>query len=191
MKQIKKDSFKSEVIDFKGVTVVDFYADWCGPCKILSPLMEELSRDNRDKGVQYVKINVDEEPELAGAFGVMSIPTVVFFNNGKITGQKVGVSSKEDYLALVKEAKKEPKEKSSGNKDVIVFTTPTCPYCHMVKDYLKEKKIAYREIDVSSDQSWAVKMVERSGQMGVPQLWIGDDTVVGYNPEQIDILTGK
>jgi thioredoxin 1 len=190
MKQIKKDSFKSEVMDFKGVTVVDFYADWCGPCQMLSPLMEEMSKSNKDKKVQFVKIDVDAEPELAGAFGVMSIPTVVVFNNGGIAGQRVGVAAKEEYLALITEAKKGPKA-TSGKKDVIVFTTPTCPYCHMAKDYLKKKKIDFREIDVSADQSWATKMVERSGQMGVPQIWIGNETIIGFNPEQIDMLAGK
>lgn len=191
MKQVKKDSFKSVVIDFKGVTVVDFYADWCHPCKILSPLMEEISKDNKDKDVQLVKINVDEEPELAGAFGVMSIPTVVFFKDGKIVNQRVGVSTKEDYLGLIKEAKETKKEKSGKNEEVMIFTTPTCPYCHMAKDYMKEKGIKYKEIDVSKDQAWAMKMVKRSGQMGVPQMWIGDQTVIGFNPTQIDMLTGK
>lgn len=191
MIQVKKDSFKKTVMDFKGVTVVDFYADWCGPCKMLSPLMEEMSKENRDKNVQFVKINVDEESELAGMFGVMSIPTVVFFKDGKIVTQKIGVSSKEDYLALVETSKKGSAAKRASGDEVIIFTTPTCPYCHMAKDYMKQKNIKYKEVDVSSDREWAIKMVKRSGQMGVPQLWIGDQTVVGYNPTQIDMLTGK
>ncbi|MFZ6034739.1 MAG: thioredoxin [Patescibacteria group bacterium] len=191
MIQVKKDSFKKTVMDFKGVTVVDFYADWCGPCKMLSPLMEEMSKENRDKNVQFVKINVDEESELAGMFGVMSIPTVVFFKDGKIVTQKIGVSSKEDYLALVETSKNGPAAKKASGDEVIIFTTPTCPYCHMAKDYMKQKNIKFREVDVSSDREWAIKMVKRSGQMGVPQLWIGDQTVVGYNPTQIDMLTGK
>lgn len=191
MIQVKKDSFKKTVMDFKGVTVVDFYADWCGPCKMLSPLMEEMSKENRDKNVQFVKINVDEESELAGMFGVMSIPTVVFFKDGKIVTQKIGVSSKENYLALVETSKKGPAAKKASGDEVIIFTTPTCPYCHMAKDYMKQKNIKYKEVDVSSDREWAIKMVKRSGQMGVPQLWIGDQTVVGYNPTQIDMLTGK
>ena len=73
-------------------------------------------------------------------------------------------------------------------KNVKVFSTPTCPYCHMAKDYLKEKKVPFEDIDVSQDQQQARQMVERSGQMGVPQLWIGDQIVIGFNKPVIDQL---
>ncbi len=189
MKQIHKDNFKSEVVEFKGVVIADFYADWCGPCKILSPLMENLDEKNKDKGMKFVKINVDEEQELAGLFGVMSIPTVIVFKDGKLVNQRVGVSSKEEYENLIQQAKSEPPARAKdGKNEIIVFTTPTCPYCHMTKSYLKEKHIEYKEIDVSRDQAWATKMVQKSGQMGVPQLWINGQTVVGFNKPQIDIL---
>lgn len=71
---------------------------------------------------------------------------------------------------------------------VKVFSTPTCPYCYMAKDYLTEKKVAFEDIDVSKDQTQAVAMVSRSGQMGVPQLWIDDEVVVGFNTRRIDEL---
>jgi len=73
-------------------------------------------------------------------------------------------------------------------KKVKVFSTPTCPYCHMAKDYLTDKKIAFEDIDVSQDQQQAQKMVERSGEMGVPQLWIDDQIVIGFNKPVIDML---
>jgi len=73
-------------------------------------------------------------------------------------------------------------------KKVKVFSTPTCPYCHMAKDYLTDKKIAFEDIDVSQDQQQAQKMVERSGEMGVPQLWIDDQLVIGFNKPVIDLL---
>ena len=73
-------------------------------------------------------------------------------------------------------------------KKVKVFSTPTCPYCHMAKDYLTDKKVAFEDIDVSQDQQQAQKMVERSGEMGVPQLWIGDQIVIGFNKPVIDLL---
>ncbi|MCL4364590.1 thioredoxin family protein [Patescibacteria group bacterium] len=73
-------------------------------------------------------------------------------------------------------------------KKVKVFSTPTCPYCFMVKAYLKEKNVAYEDVDVSVDQNEAIAMVQKSGQMGVPQLWIEDDIVVGFNKPVIDQL---
>ncbi len=189
MRQITKNNFKEEVINFQGVVVADFYADWCGPCKILSPMIEEMDKNNKDKEVKFIKVNVDEEQELAGLFNVMSIPTVIFFKDGKVVNQRVGVTTKEDYQNLVDQAKSNPAEKAkNGKKEVIIFTTPTCPYCHMTKDYLKQKNVTYKEIDVSRDQAWAIKMVQKSGQMGVPQLWIGDQTVIGFNRPQIDML---
>ncbi len=73
-------------------------------------------------------------------------------------------------------------------KKVKVFSTPTCPYCFMVKAYLKEKNVAYEDVDVSVDQNEAIAMVQKSGQMGVPQLWIEDDIVIGFNKPVIDQL---
>ncbi|OGK62084.1 NrdH-redoxin [Candidatus Roizmanbacteria bacterium RIFOXYB2_FULL_38_10] len=75
-------------------------------------------------------------------------------------------------------------------KKVKVFSTPTCPYCHMAKDYLKEKRIEFEDIDVSQDRSQAMQMVQKSGEMGVPQLWINDEVVIGFNKPVIDQLLG-
>lgn len=75
-------------------------------------------------------------------------------------------------------------------KKVKVFSTPTCPYCHMVKAYLKDKKIEFEDIDVSQDQKQAQIMVEKSNEMGVPQLWIEDEVVIGFNKPVIDNLLG-
>lgn len=182
------DSFKKEVIDQKGITVVDFYADWCGPCKILSPLLEELDKENKDKNVTYAKVNVDENQELAGMYGVMSIPTVVFFKDGKVVGKKIGVQSKEEYLKSVEKAKSyDPK---NMKREVTIFTTPTCPYCHMAKDYMKSKNIAFTDVDVSKDQKMAREMINKSGEMGVPQLWINDEVIIGFNKPAIDMALG-
>jgi len=76
-------------------------------------------------------------------------------------------------------------------KTLKVFSTPTCPYCHMAKDYLKNKKVSFEDIDVSQDQNQARAMVERSGEMGVPQLWINDEVVIGFNKPVIDQLLGS
>lgn len=74
------------------------------------------------------------------------------------------------------------------NKKVKVFSTPTCPYCHMAKSYLKEKNIDFEDIDVSVNEEQAVAMIQRSGQMGVPQLWIGDEVIIGFNKPAIDLI---
>lgn len=74
--------------------------------------------------------------------------------------------------------------------DVKVFSTTTCPYCTMAKDHLKSKGIPYEDIDVSRDHAQAIAMVQRSGQMGVPQLWIDDQVVVGFDRARIDTLIG-
>jgi glutaredoxin-like YruB-family protein len=75
-------------------------------------------------------------------------------------------------------------------KKVKVFSTPTCPYCHMAKAYLKDKKIAFEDIDVSRDRLQARAMVEKSGEMGVPQLWIDDEVIIGFNKPVIDQVLG-
>ena len=75
----------------KGVVLVDFYAEWCGPCKMLSPILEEISNETK-----IVKINVDEEEELSRKYGVMSIPTLILFKDGKDIDKKVGFMPKEE-----------------------------------------------------------------------------------------------
>ena len=75
-------------------------------------------------------------------------------------------------------------------KNVTIFSTPTCPYCVMAKRYLDDKKIEYKNIDVSADQVAAEKMFARSQQMGVPQLWIDDDVIVGFDRGRIDEILG-
>lgn len=102
MKQIQQTDFNKDVIQFKGTTLVDFYADWCGPCRMLSPILEEMSKENKDESVQFVKVNVDENRELAGAFNVMSIPTVVIIKDGKVVDQHIGVMPKDVYNNSIK-----------------------------------------------------------------------------------------
>ena len=73
---------------------------------------------------------------------------------------------------------------------VKVFSTPTCPYCHMAKDFLKSKNVEFEDIDVSQDRMQAMQMVQKSGQMGVPQLWIDGQVVVGFDTPRINQLLG-
>lgn len=91
-----EDNFKELVLDSTESVLVDFWATWCGPCQMLAPVLEELSGQ-----VKVVKVDVDENPQLAMAFQVSSIPTVISFQNGKALKKSVGVTSKEALLALL------------------------------------------------------------------------------------------
>ncbi len=91
--KITKETFEKEVLQSSGTVLVDFYADWCGPCKMLSPVLEELEKDRKD--FKLCKINVDEEGDLAGSYGVQSIPTLALIKDGKLIKTTVGFMPKE------------------------------------------------------------------------------------------------
>ena len=96
-KVVNKEEFKKVVIDSKEEVLVDFYADWCGPCKMLGPILDEISKDHT-----VYKVNVDNEPELAQNYGIMSIPCMIIFKDGKEVNRMVGLRSKSDILELLK-----------------------------------------------------------------------------------------
>jgi len=103
MLKINADQFQNEVLNQKGLVFVDFYADWCGPCKITSPIVEELA--NEVKEVKFVKVNVDENPDLASQYNIFSIPTFLIFKDGKVIHQFVGARGKEGFLSEIEKAK--------------------------------------------------------------------------------------
>lgn len=92
---ITQDVFQKEVLEHQGLVVVDFWAPWCGPCRVLSPIIEELAEELQGK-VKVAKVNVDENGEIASQYNVMGIPTIIFFKNGQMVDQHVGVLQKED-----------------------------------------------------------------------------------------------
>lgn len=100
---LSKDNFQKEVLDDKKIVFVDFYADWCGPCKITAPIIEGLSEEYKDK-IKFVKINVDNNQELASQYGIFSIPTFIIFKNGQIVNQFAGGRSKDDFDREIKKA---------------------------------------------------------------------------------------
>ncbi len=97
--KINKNNFEKEIMKSEKKVLLDFYADWCGPCRMVSPLVDEIADENS----QYLvgKINVDQEPELAQTFGVSSIPTLVVMKDGKIVSQSVGAMPKPQILAML------------------------------------------------------------------------------------------
>ena len=97
--KVNNDNFKSQVLENSKPVLVDFYADWCGPCKMLAPLVEQLAAESSDYDV--CKLNVDEAPELAAKYGVMSIPTLIVFKGGEAAARSVGVQSKQNILKML------------------------------------------------------------------------------------------
>lgn len=97
---VTKENF-NDVLKSEKTVLLDFYADWCGPCKMVSPIIDEIAEENP----QYFigKINVDNEPELANEFGVMSIPTLVVMKNGQVVNQAMGARPKQNILAMLEE----------------------------------------------------------------------------------------
>ncbi len=98
-----KDTFQSQVLEGKGTFLVDFWAAWCGPCKMLGPIIDQLAQECEGKAV-VGKVNVDEEQELAVKYGVMSIPTVILFKDGQEISRTVGLQSKQALLSMLDRA---------------------------------------------------------------------------------------
>ncbi len=91
--ELTTSSWEKEVLNSKGVVMVDFWAPWCGPCRIIAPTIEELAKEYADK-VKVGKLNTDENPEIATRYGIMGIPTIMFFKDGQRVDQIVGVVPK-------------------------------------------------------------------------------------------------
>jgi len=97
--KISKENFADEVLNSDKPVLLDFYADWCGPCRMVGPIVSEISKERSD--VKVGKINVDEQPELAAQFQVMSIPMLAVIKNGKLSNQAMGYRSKEQIEAML------------------------------------------------------------------------------------------
>ncbi|NLY38396.1 MAG: thioredoxin [Firmicutes bacterium] len=95
VKEINAGQFDAEVINSSLPVLVDFWAPWCGPCRMLAPVLEEVAREKGDS-LKVVKVNVDENPDLASQYEVMSIPTMVFFKNGTVVDSFTGAMSKQE-----------------------------------------------------------------------------------------------
>lgn len=97
---VTAENFDEEVLNYKGKVLVDFWAEWCGPCMMLGPIIEEVSEEVDD--VKFCKVNCDEARDVALQFGIMTIPNLIVFENGEQVNQSIGYIEKEDVLELVK-----------------------------------------------------------------------------------------
>ena len=98
--EVTAQNFDEEVLNYKGKVLVDFWAEWCGPCMMLGPIIEEVSEEVDD--VKFCKVNCDEERDVALQFGIMTIPNLIVFENGEQVNQSIGYIEKEDVLKLIK-----------------------------------------------------------------------------------------
>ena len=100
--KLTTENFEVEAVKSEKPVFIDFYADWCGPCKMVSPIVDEIAEERDD--VKICKVNVDDAPEVAAMFGVQSIPTLVVMKDGKVTGAKMGAMPKAQLVAFIDEA---------------------------------------------------------------------------------------
>ena len=96
---INNANFKAEVLDSDKKVLVDFWAPWCGPCRMVSPIVDEIAGENAS--IKVAKVNIDEEPQLAAQYGVMSIPTLMVFQNGDVTNKTVGARNKAFIMQML------------------------------------------------------------------------------------------
>jgi thioredoxin 1 len=99
IKALTSENFEAEVLKESKTVLIDFWASWCGPCRMLSPVVDQIAEERQD--IKVCKVNIDEQPELAQKFGIMSIPTLLVFRDGKQVNSSVGVRPKQDILNLL------------------------------------------------------------------------------------------
>ncbi|HLG77038.1 MAG TPA: thioredoxin [Ktedonobacteraceae bacterium] len=200
VERVTAANFTERIEQYQGIALVDFWAPWCMPCHLVSPLLEKLAQQYEGK-VRIVRLNIDEQPTMAARYQIASIPTVTIFRHGRLINTLLGVRTEHIYQQAIEAALRPVEAKAAKTSQgvqsvraklhsVTVFSTPTCPWCAQLKAYLRQHNIPFKDVDVSRDTKAAQDMVRRSGQMGVPQAWIDGKVVVGFDRRRVDALLG-
>lgn len=149
----------------------------------------DASSKSKDTEIFYTDVN--NVKDIHTQFNVESVPTLLKFEDKEFKGVYKGCNDESYYTSLFDDSIYSASgESTPKQKSVTVYSTPTCSWCTRLKDYLKDKKIKFRDIDVSKDQKAAEEMVNRSGQQGVPQSLIGGQVIIGFDKAKIDNLLG-
>jgi len=137
----------------------------------------------------FMKADVSVVRDIHPEYGIESVPTLLEFRSGKLGNIMKGCNSREFYISAILGSRADQhSEGEKRQKNVTVYSTPSCTWCNTLKTYLKERKIHFRDIDVSSDQKAAEQMVNKSGQQGVPQTDIDGQIIIGFDKKRIDSL---
>ena len=144
----------------------------------------------KEKDINIYAVDARKVNNIHPDYGIKTVPTVLVFKNGISKKQVQGVLSPEHYERLLMDAPSTDKKDGSPGHSVVVYTTPSCPWCNRVKSYLRQNRIRFREVDVARIQNAAEELVRRSGQTGVPQVDIDGHLIVGFDQTRIDDLLG-
>jgi glutaredoxin-like YruB-family protein len=186
---IKNESHLGQMQEkHKEFLILIFYADFSSTAKRALTELEQFGKENKDVPV-YV-IDVERVKGVHKQFGVENVPTVVAVKKGKVSWRIEGVESAQLYSRILSETNALPSKggKKGVSHRVVVYSGPGCPACGTAKSYLRRRGVHFREIDISRDQHAAERLVQRSGQMAVPQIDIDGRLVVGFDQAKIDRL---
>lgn len=191
MQDITQQTFKQTVIDHTGIAMVLVREALCPSCKEVIPVLEQLEKDFVDHKIECYSLNLDDDPGFRAYYKLPDLPALLVFEHGSLITSFAADTQMDDLRAYIQQRlfPVEPETSTDATSPIVtVFSTPTCPYCTMIKSYLDEKGVVYTEHDVSVDREKAMQMVQKSGQMGVPQVWIDDAVVVGFDKPKINTL---
>lgn len=190
MKEINSfKSLKSELIENEKLWLLLFKkSSDQSDCALKNLSM--LSNEFNDKAIYLADVN--KVRDIHQKYGITSVPTLLCFEHGKLKNTIKGCQNQEQYKNIIEQNHVVAKESltSETQKNVIVYTTPTCSWCTAVKRHFQENGIAYSEINVAADQNAATRMIQKSGQQGVPQTEINGQMVVGFDKTKINSLLG-
>jgi len=151
----------------------------------------KIIKDENPKA-PFFSVNASEVKDIHSDFGISTVPAVLVLKQGKVSNIIYGIHDKQYYEMLLYDTHVSLSAETDKNirHNVIVYTSPTCPWCNAVKNYLKKNRIYFREIDISRDERAARDLVQRTGQMGVPQIDIDGRVVVGFDKSKLDTFLG-